>query len=229
MRLRLSRPRQKLRLICSSEATGARPLPLTKGARLRPSWCLRWRGFNVLISTVLATVLMAVTPAWCGQIDVTTLPENDLAAFIVNVVRYTSWPKAAPSKSLTVCYVHGGAEAAAAPILATDWTVKGMPVNWLRISSPQQVAGCNIVWLNSDARPGPRAWIAAVADQPILTLSNYAEFTADGGIIGAYRVGPDWRFEVNLEALQRSNINIAAVALRLSQKPRASNTAGATR
>jgi len=56
-------------------------------------------------------------------------------------------------------------------------------------------------------------------------------FTADGGIIGAFRVGPDWRFEVNLEALQRShiNINIAAVALRLSQKLRTSAAVGETR
>lgn len=78
-------------------------------------------------------------------------------------------------------------------------------------------------------RPAPRAWIAAVTNQPILTLSNYADFTADGGIIGAYRVRPDWRFEVNLEASQRSRINIAAVALRLSQKPRALTTVGETR
>jgi len=49
--------------------------------------------------------------------------------------------------------------------------------------------------------PARRAWIAAVADQPILTLSNYADFTADGGVIGAYRVGSDWRFDVNLEVL----------------------------
>ena len=85
------------------------------------------------------------------------------------------------------------------------------------------------MWLNSDVRPAPRAWIAAVTDQPVLTLSKYAAFTADGGIISAYRVGGDWRFEVNLETLQRSHINIAAVALRLSQKPRPSASAGETR
>ena len=64
-------------------------------------------------------------------------------------------------------------------------------------------------------------------DQLILTLSNYADFTADGGVIGAYRVGPDWRFEINLETLQRSRINIAAVALRLSQKQRVTADSGA--
>ena len=53
-----------------------------------------------------------------------------------------------------------------------------------------------------------------------MTLSNFADFTADGGVVGAYRVGADWRFEINLEALQRTHLNIAAAALRLSQKPK---------
>ena len=85
-----------------------------------------------------------------------------------------------------------------------------------------------MVWLNFDVA-STRAWIAAFADQPILTLSNYSDFTADSDIIGAYRVGPDWRFEVNLEALQPSQINIAAVALRLDSKPRPSAVDGTAR
>ena len=176
----------------------------------------------------VVTLLVAAVPPSSAQ-SAATLPANDVAELIVNIAHYSSWPKAASPKSLTVCYAHGGAAPVAAPISANDWTVKGVAVNWLAISSPGQMTGCNMVWLNFDVRPSPRAWITAVADQPILTLSNYADFTADGGIIGAYRVGPDWRFEVNLEALQRSKINIAAVALRLAQKPRPSAAVGAPR
>jgi hypothetical protein len=47
--------------------------------------------------------------------------------------------------------------------------------------------------------------------------------------VGAYRVGTDWRFEINLEALQRTNLNIAAAALRLSQKPKAAPGTGESR
>jgi YfiR/HmsC-like len=181
------------------------------------------------LCTLVAVALAASGPVWPAQATATTLPAADLAEFIVNIARYTSWPKAAAPKSLTVCYAHGGAAPATAPISGQDWNVKGVPVTWVPISSPRQVAGCNIVWLNSDVRPAPRAWIAAISDQPVLTLSNYADFTADGGIVGAYRVGSDWRFEINLEALQRSRINIAAVALRLSQKPRAIPAVGEPR
>ncbi|MBC7708438.1 MAG: YfiR family protein [Rhizobacter sp.] len=177
----------------------------------------------------LATLLVATAPLVVSAQSAATLPANDVAELIVNIARYSSWPKMVSLKSLTVCYAHGGAAPVMAPIAANDWVVKGMTVNWLAISSPKQIVGCNIVWLNFDVRPSPRAWIAAVTDQPILTLSNYADFAADGGIIGAYRVGPDWRFEVNLEALQRSQINISAVALRLGQKPRSSAALGAPR
>ena len=187
------------------------------------------RRLGATLGVGLVSLSVAAAPSSSTQ-TAAALPANDVAEFIVNIARYSSWPKTASfSKSLTVCYAHGNAAPVVAPISANDWTVKGMAVNWLAISSPQQITGCNIVWLNSEVRPAPHVWVAAVIDQPILTLSNYADFTADGGIIGAYRVGLDWRFEVNLEALQRSQINIAAVALRLGQKPRPSAAVGAPR
>lgn len=176
-------------------------------------------------------LLMFAWPASSQQpattVAASASPSADIADFIVNIAHYTSWPKAATPKPLTICYAHGGALATSA--IATDQapSVRGVPVVWQAINAPRQAAGCNIVWLNSDVRPAPREWLKSVNDQPILMLSNYADFTADGGIIGAYRVGPDWRFEVNLEALQRSRINIAAVALRLSQKPRSTADSGA--
>lgn len=176
--------------------------------------------------TALPSLLV---PLWPTQAAATGLPQPDVAEFIVNIARYTTWPKTVPTRSLTVCYAHGGVATPTEAAPTHDWSVRGQSVTWLPISTPQQVAGCNIVWLNSDVRPAPHAWITAVVDQPILTLSNYADFTADGGVIGAYRVGPDWRFEVNLEALQRSRLSIAAVALRLSQRPRATAAGGETR
>lgn len=77
------------------------------------------------------------------------------------------------------------------------------------------------VWLDADLRPAPRDWLAIIADQPVLMISDFAEFTADGGVVGAYRVAQDCGFEMNLEALRRSALSISAFALPLSQKSRA--------
>ena len=157
---------------------------------------------------------------------------GDLNDFILNIARYTSWPGDVASKGLTVCFAHGGSSmaAAAAPIASdTPREVRRLPVTWRQITSPAQVPGCNIVWLYADVRPAPREWLSALHDKPILTLSNYADFTADGGIIGAYRMAGEWRFEVSLEALQRSRLSISAVALRLSHKPRPTAAVGEQR
>ena len=102
-----------------------------------------------------------------------------------------------------------------------------MPI--CQVVAPNQLSGCHILWLHADVRPAPRDWLSAINDKPVLTLSNYADFTADGGIIGAYRVGGEWRFEVSLEALQRSRLNISAVALRLSAKARSGSATGEPR
>ena len=201
-------------------------------ARHRFLFCARTIAGAFCVAAILWVVAL---PAWSQQPATAVVsvaassPSGDLAEFLVNIARYTSWPKAAAPKSLIICYAHGGALPTAVVAADQVLSVKGVPVVWQSISSPRQTTGCNIVWLNSDVRPAPREWLNAVNDQPILTLSNYADFTADGGIIGAYRVGPDWRFEVNLEALQRSRVNIAAVALRLSQKQRVTADSGAGR
>jgi len=151
---------------------------------------------------------------------------GELAEFLVNLARYASWPVDPQRKELTICYAHGGALPANVMTLDDGTAIKGLPVALRPITVPANVTTCNVVWINADVRPAPRAWIAGAADRPVLTVSNYAEFTADGGIVGAYRLNGDWRFEINLEALQRSRINIAAAALRLSQKPKAPRASG---
>ena len=154
---------------------------------------------------------------------------GDLVDFIVNIARYTSWPGDVASKGLTVCFAHGGSSMAAAIAADTPREVRRLPVTWRQITAPAQVPGCNIVWLHADVRPAPREWLSALNDKPILTLSNYADFTADGGVIGAYRLAGEWRFEVSLEALQGSRLSISAVALRLSHKPRPTALGGEQR
>lgn len=151
---------------------------------------------------------------------------SELAEFIVNLSRYATWPADPARRELTICFAHGGALPASATVLDEVVPVKGLAVATRMITTPQQVSGCNVVWLNSDVRPAPRFWLAGVSDRPVLTISNYADFTADGGIVGAYRLNGDWRFEINLEALQRSRISISAAALRLSQKPKAGRAGG---
>ena len=165
-----------------------------------------------------------------------------LTEFIVNITRYTSWPGDAASKGLTVCYAHGGAllvsatsglSASSAPIAPplqtstapagdTPREVRGLPLTWRNVNVPAQLPGCNVVWLHADLRPAMREWLSVLQDKPVLTLSNYADFAAEGGIIAAYRSAAEWRFEVNLELLQRSGLSMSAVALRLSQKARSS-------
>lgn len=198
-------------------------------ARVQAGWCRAPEARSGRCSQLLAAFVVSVASFTLSAATPTaplTIPPNDVAELIVNIARYASWPKLATTKALTICHAHGAALPGGPPPTTTDWSVRGAAVIWLPITSPKQIGECNIVWLSSDVRPAPRAWIVNALDQPILTISNYADFTADGGVIGAYRVGQDWRFEINLEALQRSRVNIAAVALRLSQKPRVSVSSG---
>lgn len=185
-------------------------------------------GRNAVVAlcvTVMSTALFGATPA------APETPERPgaLAEFILNLARYASWPATPPRRNITICFAHGGALSPASLQADPAATVRGLPVVWKPITSAAQLSGCAVVWLNADVRPAPRDWIVGVAEQPVLSISNYADFTADGGVVGAYRVGEDWRFEINLEALSRSRLNIAAAALRLSQRPKPATAAAEPR
>ena len=186
------------------------------------------------IASVLSGVLYVFSLPTVASAD-SIADAGDLTDFIVNIARYTSWPGDVANKGLNVCFAHGGsliapaASATSAIVGDSPREVRRLLVTWRQITAPAQVPGCNIVWLHADVRPAPREWLSALHDRPVLTLSNYADFPADGGIIGAYRLAGEWRFEVSLEALQRSRLSISAVALRLSHKPRPTALVGEQR
>jgi len=189
-------------------------------------------GMTRRVTVPFAKASLTAAAAFCALASGTVHAADgggDLSDLILNLSRYTSWPVSPARKQLTVCYAHGGALAPGALVTDQNVSIRGLPVQWRQITTPAQIPGCMVLWLNADVRPAPRDWLAVAADQPILTLSNFADFTADGGVVGAYRVGADWRFEINLEALQRTHLNIAAAALRLSQKPKAAPGTGESR
>lgn len=62
-------------------------------------------------------------------------PGGDLADFIVIIARYTSRPKAATLKSMTICYAHGGARPTATIAADHALNLKGIPVVWQAIGA----------------------------------------------------------------------------------------------
>ena len=237
MRQRLRRFLQKLRPSrCNRDhlqpdaEVGLRASPKPDEAKLAYRQLTKTDQNQRVIALVFSFVLSAFSAPNVASAD-GIAEASDLTDFIVNIARYTSWPGDVASKGLTVCFAHGGSlttTAAAATPTATGDTIREIrrqTVAWRQVSAPAQLPGCNIVWLHADVRPAPKEWLSALNDKPVLTLSNYGDFTADGGIIGAYKLAGEWRFEVSLEALQRSRLNIAAVALRLSHRFRPSAAA----
>lgn len=180
------------------------------------------RRFGVLLGALGFALAFLTAPVRAAE------PEGELSDFIVSLVRYTVWPAQAipPNRVLTICFTHGvGLEA---PELdpGKDATVRGLTVRWRETRTPMELPGCSALWLDAEVQPAPKFWLAKIANSPVLTLSDHTDFTAEGGIIGAYRTGSEWRFEVNLEALRRSELSLAAAVLRLGQRPRYAATPG---
>lgn len=218
-RLRRLRPRPR-QIPCSRVPVSVDSARAARRFAVLRAWLGQSR--NAVLVILGGFLAMASPLAWATQ------GSGDVAEFIVNFVRYTAWPADPTRKTIAVCYAHGGALTASAIQPEQPAMVRGLPLTWRQVATPAQLTACDVLWLSADVMPAPREWLGTIVDKPVLTISNYADFTADGGIVGAYRVGNDWRFEVSLEALQRARINIAAAALRLSQKPK-SLVSGETR
>lgn len=139
---------------------------------------------------------------------------------LVDFARYASWPAPRRRGNLVICM-------AGNPLPLLDTTaaaqaqVKGFQsIEFIEVEAPIGSERCHVLWLAANVRPSPRAWIQSLPRADILTLSDHADFALDGGIVSAWQSQGDWRFEINMEALQRSGILLSASVLRLSRKVR---------
>ena len=151
------------------------------------------------------------------------------AAFLVNFLRYTEWPRerfpdAATPFRIAVVGSSDTTEAVRAVAQAAG-TVKGRRIEVERVPLPrgngrvdlERLRGSHLVFLrDSDARTRKEI-LRGLSGHPVLTVGDHRDFAQVGGMLGIVRVDTHLGIEANTRAIESSGLQVSAKVLKLAR------------
>lgn len=196
------------------------------------------------ISTGLSGLLLAATilpcpvPARAAGVETSTAaaalsPEAVKAAFLVNFVRFTDWPKGNPAEVAPYSIgVSGNRQLEDELIrLADRQLVRGHRLRIVRIKSPADLAGLHVAYFDNataeiEGVPAREA-LSLLRARPVLTVSDGPGFLVSGGIIRIFREDKALRFEIAPEAAREAGLVLSSRLLALANIYRSDTRAAA--
>lgn len=165
-------------------------------------------------------VMVAALAAWTGSRNASAAGLSIAAgqreymikaAFIYDMIKSTQWPKAR-ANDLVVCVL--GRD----PFGSAWDSINGKPANGRQLqvttlSGPKGFGGCDVLFVGTSERVRWPQIHADLASRPILTISEMAGFSRDGGMVTLMNVDNRLRFDVNLKAVREAGLSIDTDAL----------------
>jgi uncharacterized protein DUF4154 len=183
---------------------------------------LRRASLAALLGIAAGAVGWPAGSAW-SQDDPVTLEHRVKAAFLYKFAGYVDWPTASfarPDTPVTIAVL--GAEPVAEELVqaVAGRTVDGRPVMVKRLKPGESLAGVHILFIGKaeSARLGQLAQTAQ--PRAILTVTESDGALAQGSIINFVMADRRVRFEISLDAAEKSGLKLSSRLLAVAQQVR---------
>ncbi len=195
----------------------------------RPALYRRWKAVTLSVLLPLAAPGMPLAGAAAPEPTVKRAAidaDTATAAYLINFLRFTTWPESAQPRSPAAPYVIGVSCSDAllnALITMTDGqSVHGHPVRAIRIKNVADFATCHLAYLNCTEECGPQdntlpASLKALQGLPVLTVSPQSDFLANGGQVQLFHAESRLRFSISVEATRAVGLTLSSRLLILSR------------
>jgi hypothetical protein len=182
----------------------------------KPALPQAWAGFPLASLTLVFSLILSSAS---GQ-SVGSSEYDIKAAFLFHFAQFVEWPPDAfkdQGSPVTYCTIgddpfHGALDKALA-----GRTLGMRPFRVQHFKAGQQIQTCQIVFLGVNEKNLRAATLATLRPDPVLTVGDSEHFVQEGGMIGFFLEDNKVRFEINLEAAQRSNLKISSKLLSLAR------------
>ena len=160
--------------------------------------------------------MLAASVLGCGVVVAAeTVPESAVrAALLFNFLKFTEWPaEATDATHLHVCIASSDPELLAAMETLNARRVQGKSVLTMNF---RQQTDCDVIYVDSRQR-----WKNITENQRpphSLTISGYAGFVADGGMIEIVLQQGGTRFDINLGEAKRAGLRLYPQLLKLARR-----------
>lgn len=153
------------------------------------------------------------------------------AAFLYRFAAYVEWPNETPGDTPFTIAV-AGADGVAAQLekLLPGITIKNRSARVVRITEPDELSGAQILYVGPGLNARSANLLKAATVRPVLLVTDDEDGLMRGAVINLVQFGNNVRFEVSLQAAERSRLKISAgllsVAARVEGRPRADALCG---
>ena len=141
------------------------------------------------------------------------------AAFLFHFAQLLVWPSSAPNAgdpSLSLCIFDDEPRRQELQSTTEGKSIGTRVFHVRLISQPQEIQGCNILFLSRDEARRQAAILKSLRGMPVLTVGETANFLADGGMIRFHLEDGKIRFDINLAAAESSHLQISSRLLLLA-------------
>jgi hypothetical protein len=187
---------------------------MCRGARL-------WMAAILSCSLLLVPSLQAQQPK-AGEFQVK-------AAYLYNFGRFVQWPDesgADRNESFEICVLGTDPFGQALDATLAGATIGGKSVAAKRITKPQDVDSCRILFISSSEESHLKEDLAALDKTRVLTVSDIPRFSERGGMIGFILDGNRVRFDVNLDSAQGAGLTLSSELLKVATSVRKVSRSG---
>jgi len=170
--------------------------------------CRVQRPMALLLLAIVAAIFMV--PAQAQQASEYQVE----AAYLYNFGKFTSWDDTPPQ--ITICVLGRNPFDNALVNTVRGEQINGHAVTVKHVFSAAEASKCQIVFVSDSERGNVGTVIGALADRPVLTVSDMPNFVDRGGIVQFVQQDRRIRFVVNLDAAQRAHVRLSSELLRVA-------------
>jgi len=140
------------------------------------------------------------------------------SATVLSFLRYSTWPSTSRNADLlTVGVVGRSSFAKILSGLLEGKSVNGHKVRLVELKPGSDLRSCDLIYFATDRKLDIETALQSVGTSHALTIGEADKFLDYGGAINLMLVDGHMAFEVNLQVLERSGVDISAKLLRLGQ------------
>jgi hypothetical protein len=142
------------------------------------------------------------------------------AAVLFNFVKFVEWPVDAfheSSSPLALCVLGDDAIADSLDAVVQGEKLNGRPLVVRRLSDARPVRECHVVFIGPLETGRLPDVLGRLAASNVLTVGEGDRFLDQGGMIRLFLEQNRLRFDVNLDAAERSHLKLSSKLLRLAR------------
>lgn len=177
------------------------------------------------VSLLLLTFCLAVGMAWpsYGEIKSSqqTPSEYEMKAiYLFNFLRFASWPETIfdkPQSPLVIGIYGKDPFGSLLDNIICKKNIRKHPVEIKRMKYLKDIKSCHLLFISSSERKRLSLILKKVEKSCILTVSDIENFREQGGMIGFIVKKDKLRFEINYDAVNKSEIKLSSKLLSLAE------------